>query len=122
MEIKYILKSHNCNSTLEASYALESIKTQISKLIDKKLKDYIKNSPVDIYITLIGDPTTEELENAHTHNSKIFSVLSERLLSDVNFYAFRNRLGTLNIGSTLVGCLIAIGLSEFSIITANTNK
>lgn len=122
MEIKYILKSHNCKATLEASYALESIKTQINKLIDKKLRDYIKNSPVDIYITLIGDPTINELENAHTHNSNVSSILSERLLSDVNFYAFRNRLGAITIGPPLVACLIAIGLSEFRINTMNTSQ
>ncbi len=122
MEIKYSLKSHNCKSTLEASYALEGIKTQVNKLIDKKLRDYIKNSPVDIYITIIGDPSTNELENAHMHNSKVYSVLSEKLLSDVNFYTFRNRLGSISIGNSLENCLIAIGLSEFSIKQTNSGQ
>lgn len=115
MKIKYILKTHNCNSTLEASYALEDIKDQVNSLIDKKLSEYIKNSSVDIYITLVGNPSVNELENAHMHNSNISSVLSEKLLSDVNLYVFRNRLGSVNIVSPLTSCLIAIGLSEFSI-------
>lgn len=113
MNVKFFNSVNNCSSAIEASIALETVQKQISSLLNSKVKDYLKGSPLSLAITIIANPNEDQLLNAHKHNDKVWSVLSDELSSDPNLYAFRNRLGSIDIPSIFKGVLIALGLSQF---------
>lgn len=114
INIKYIRKINNCNSTLEVNSLLEHVEKQLSNMILNKKIDYIKNGQVELCITLIVNPTDEELRDSHKHTDKIFSVMSQAIDGDAFLYSVRNRLGHLVLPNSFSSLLIAIGLTEYS--------
>lgn len=97
INIKYIHKIHNCNSTLEVGSSLNKIEKQLNNMLQNKNVDYIKDSQVDLYITLIVNPTKEELSESHKHTENIYSVVSKAIDGDAYLYSVRNRLGHLSL-------------------------
>lgn len=113
MNVKFFNSVNNCNSAIEASIALESVQKEITSLLNGRVKDYLKGSPLSLAITIIANPDEVELSNAHKHNDKIWSILSEELSSDPNLYAFRNRLGSINVPVLFKNVLIALGIEQY---------
>lgn len=122
INIKYIHKIHNCNSTLEVGSSLNKIEKQLNNMLQNKNVDYIKDSQVDLYITLIVNPTKEELSESHKHTENIYSVVSKAIDGDAYLYSVRNRLGHLSLPNNFYPLLIAIGLTEYSLDVANDIK
>lgn len=113
MNVKFFNSVNNCNSAIEASIALESVQKEITSLLNGRVKDYLKGSPLSLAITIIANPDEKELSNAHKHNDKIWSLLSDELSSDPNLYAFRNRLGSINVPVLFKSVLIALGIEQY---------
>lgn len=113
MEIKYIKKINNSNSTLADSASLEIVEKQISNMILDKSVGYLKQTPLTLIITLIVNPSLEERTGSFSHNERIYSVISDSLDGDSHLYSVRNRLGSITIPKNFQSLLIAIGLQEY---------
>lgn len=113
MNVKFFNSVNNCNSAIEASIALESVQKEITSLLNSKVKDYLKGSPISLAVTIIANPDESELTRAHKHNGEVWSILSDELSSDPNLYAFRNRLGSINVPTIFKNILIALGIEQF---------
>lgn len=121
MNVKFFNSINSCNSAIEASIAMEKVQKEVTSLLNGRVKDYLKGSPIGLAVTIIANPDDSELLNAHKHNEKIWSVLSDELSSDPNLYAFRNRLGSIDIPSVFKRLLIAFGIEQYTPASKSTS-
>jgi len=122
MNVKFFNSINNCNSAIEASIAMEKVQKEITSLLNSRVKDYLKGSPISLAVTIIANPDDGELFKAHKHNEKIWSVLSDELASDPNLYAFRNRLGSIDIPPVFKRLLIALGIEQYTPASKSTSS
>lgn len=115
INIKYIRRIQNCNSVIEVNSSLELVEKQLSTMLQNKGVDYFRKSNSEIVVTLIVNPTDDELVDSYKHSDQVYSILSKQLDGDSHLYSVRNRLGHIDIPQKMIRLLIAIGLTEYSI-------
>ena len=115
INIKFIRRVQNCNSAIEVNSSLEIVEKQLCTMLQDKSVDYLKKSQSEIVVTLVVNPTANELVESYKHSDKVYSILSKQLDGDAHLYSVRNRLGRIDIPLKITQLLIVIGLSEYSI-------
>lgn len=122
MKPKIKIINRDSNSVIASSYQSKQLAEIVDKELSNKYYSKLIESPLQLYLTLVVNPTDEELNDSYTQRDYVFIKSSSELEGDSDIYALNLCLSKLSFPKEIGNILIVVGTKEYALNKVNNNS
>lgn len=122
MKPKIKIINRDSNSVIASSYQSKQLAEIVDKELSNKYYSKLIESPLQLYLTLVVNPTDEELNDSYKQRDYVFIKSSSELEGDSDIYALNLCLSKLSFPKEIGNILIVVGTKEYALNNVNNNS
>lgn len=122
MKPKIKIINRDSNSVIASSYQSKQLAEIVDKELSNKYYSKLIESPLQLYLTLVVNPTDEELNDSYKQRDYVFIKSSSELEGDSDIYALNLCLSKLSFPKDIGNILIVVGTKEYALNKVNNNS
>ena len=122
MKPKIKIINRDSNSVIASSYQSKQLAEIVDKELSNKYYSKLIESPLQLYLTLVVNPTDEELNDSYKQRDYVFNKSSSELEGDSDIYALNLCLSKLSFPKEIGNILIVVGTKEYALNKVNNNS
>lgn len=122
MKPKIKIINRDSNSVIASSYQSKQLAEIVDKELSNKYYSKLIESPLQLYLTLVVNPTDEELNDSYKQRDYVFIKSSSELEGDSDIYALNLCLSKLSFPKEIGNILIVVGTKEYALNKVNNNS